>query len=86
MNTMTSPDKTRKIEDHKCHPETDPYPHLPHHVIHKTTLASDHDPHHTKPDPNDESIDHGVYEDRPRPPKINKTNLQLQRIEHKHHM
>jgi hypothetical protein len=84
-NIMTSSDKTRKIEDHKRHPESNPYPHPPHQVIHKTILAPDHDPHHTKPDPNDESIDHGVYEDRPRPPKINKTNLQLQHIEHKHH-
>lgn len=81
---MTSPDKTRKKEDHQRHPETDPYPHPPHHAQHKPTLAPDHDPHHTNPDPNDESIDHGVYEDRPRPPKINKTNLQLEHSEHKH--
>lgn len=80
---MTSPDKTRKIEDHKRHPEKDPYPHLPHRPQNTPTLTPDHDPHHTNPDPNDETINHGVYEDRPRPPKVNKKNLHLEHIEHK---
>jgi hypothetical protein len=82
---MTSPDKKKKLEDFKKHPETDPYPHTKHHAQHKPPMSPDHDPHNTNPDPTDESIDHGVYEDRPRPAKINKKNLQLEHIEHDHH-
>jgi hypothetical protein len=76
---MDSQDRDRHRGDNKKHPETDPYPHPPHKSQHKPKLSKDHDP-HTKPDPNDESIDHGVYEDRPRPPKINKRNLKLSEL------
>ena len=75
-----SPDKIRKKEDNKRHPITDPYPHPKHKSQHKPVLSQDHNA-HTKPVAYDESIDHAIYEDKPRPAKINKKNLKWEKNE-----